>query len=132
MDDLLASVTSDMLSDLPQNFGDNTIHVERILLEMVRPDPVQPRRVLPESIHLRFHNNHVTPTQALRELVQIVQIAAHDIVVDRSTTCWSCSPVRSMSVRTNRRRILTPEEQHFYVIWSIWRSQFETMGRSIR
>jgi hypothetical protein len=42
----------------------------------VRPDPVQPRRVLPESIHLNFHNHRVTPTQALRELVQTVQIAA--------------------------------------------------------
>ncbi|MEO8394093.1 MAG: hypothetical protein ABI700_13975 [Chloroflexota bacterium] len=76
MDDLLASVTGDLLGDLPQTFNDNTIRVERILLEMVRPDPVQPRRVLPESIHLNFHNNRVTPTQALRELVQIVQIAA--------------------------------------------------------
>ncbi len=76
MDDLLASVTSDLLGDLPQNLDDNTIHVERILLEMVRPDPVQPRRVLPESIHLRFHQNQITPTQALRELVQSVQIAA--------------------------------------------------------
>ena len=74
MDDLLASVTSDLLSDLPQNLDANAIHVERILLEMVRPDPVQPRRVLPESIHLNFHNNRVTPTQALRELVQLVQI----------------------------------------------------------
>ena len=55
---------------------DNTIHVERILLEMVRPDPVQPRRVLPETIHVRFHQNQITPTQALRELVQIVQLAA--------------------------------------------------------
>lgn len=76
MDDLLASVTSDLLTDSPQAFADNAIRVERILLEMVRPDPVQPRRVLPESIHIRFHTNHVTPTQALRELVQIVQIAA--------------------------------------------------------
>ena len=76
MDDLLASVTSDLLGDLPQNLDDNAIRVERILLEMVHPDPVQPRRVLPESIHLRFHNNHITPTQALRELVQIVQLAA--------------------------------------------------------
>ncbi len=76
MDDLLASVTGDLLGDLPQAFTDNSIRVERILLEMVRPDPVQPRRVLPESIHLNFHNNRVTPTQALRELVQIVQIAA--------------------------------------------------------
>ncbi len=76
MDDLLASVTSDLLNDLPQNLNGNAIHVERILLEMVRPDPVQPRRVLPESIHLRFHQNQITPTQAMRELVQIVQIAA--------------------------------------------------------
>ena len=76
MDDLLASVTSDLLGDLPQNLVDNTIHVERILLEMVRPDPVQPRRVLPETIHVRFHQNQITPTQALRELVQIVQLAA--------------------------------------------------------
>jgi hypothetical protein len=43
---------------------------------MVRPDPVQPRRVLPEHIHVAFHNNRATPTQALRELVQTVQIAA--------------------------------------------------------
>ena len=76
IDDLLASVTGDLLGDIPQAFNDNTLRVERILLEMVRPDPVQPRRVLPESIHLNFHNNRVTPTQALRELVQIVQIAA--------------------------------------------------------
>lgn len=69
MDNLLATVTSDLLGDLPQNFVDNTIHVERILLEMVRPDPIQPRRVLPENIHLRFHQNQITPTQALRELV---------------------------------------------------------------
>ncbi len=62
----------DLLGDVPQDFGDNTIRVERILLEMVRPDPVQPRRVLPESIHQRFHQNQITPTQALRELVQLV------------------------------------------------------------
>lgn len=76
MDDLLASVTGDLLTDVPQTFGDNAIRVERLLLEMVRPDPVQPRRVLPEHIHTAFHNNRATPTQALRELVQIVQIAA--------------------------------------------------------
>lgn len=76
VDDLLASVTEDLLGESSQAFQDNSLRVERLLLEMVRPDPVQPRRVLPESIHLRFHTNHVTPTQALRELVQIVQIAA--------------------------------------------------------
>ena len=76
IDELLASVTTDLMGDGQAAFQDNSIRVERLLLEMVRPDPVQPRRVLPESIHLRFHNNHVTPTQALRELVQIVQITA--------------------------------------------------------
>ena len=76
IDELLASVTTDLMGDGQAAFQDNSIRVERLLLEMVRPDPVQPRRVLPEGIHLRFHNNHVTPTQALRELVQIVQITA--------------------------------------------------------
>jgi hypothetical protein len=76
MDDLLASVTGDILGNLPQAFTIASIQVERILLEMVRPDPVQPRRVLPEHIHIAFHNNRATPMQALRELVQTVQIAA--------------------------------------------------------
>ena len=76
VDDLLASVTQDMFADLPQALQDQSIRVERILLEMVRPDPVQPRRVLPEAIHFAFHNNRLTPTQALRELVQLVQVAA--------------------------------------------------------
>jgi hypothetical protein len=76
LDALLASVTEDLLEDNPQHFRDNSLRVERILLEMVRPDPVQPRRVLPEQLHFAFHNNRLTPTQALRELVQIVQVAA--------------------------------------------------------
>ena len=37
---------------------------------------MQPRRVLPERIHFAFHNQQLTPTQALRELVQIAQVAA--------------------------------------------------------
>ncbi len=73
---LLDSVSADMLDFDPQQFADNSIRVERILLELVRPDPVQPRRVLPERIHTAFHHNRLTPTQALRELVQLVQVAA--------------------------------------------------------
>ena len=65
-----------MFGDLSQPLPDQSIRVERILLEIVRPDPVQPRRVLPEAIHFAFHNNRLTPTQALRELVQLVQVAA--------------------------------------------------------
>ena len=77
LDALLASITEDMLGDdLPQHLAENGIRVERILLEMVRPDPVQPRRVLPERIHFKFHEDRMTPTQALRELVQFAQVSA--------------------------------------------------------
>jgi len=74
---LLASVTDEMLGgDLTAKLQDKTIRVERLLLELVRPHPVQPRRVLPERIHQAFHQQQLTPTQALRELAQIVQVAA--------------------------------------------------------
>ncbi len=73
---LLASVTEELLGGGIQQFQDNTVHVENILLEMIRPDPIQPRRVLPGELHQAFHNNRLTPTQALRELVQIAQVAA--------------------------------------------------------
>jgi hypothetical protein len=76
LDALLASVTDDMLGgEIMEQFQDYGLRVERILLELVRPDPVQPRRVLPERLHFAFHNNRLTPTQALRELVQTAQIA---------------------------------------------------------
>ncbi len=75
--DLLNSVTEEMLSGQPlEQMHDNTIRVERILLELVRPDPVQARRVLPEPIHFAFHNERLTPSQALRELVRLVQVSA--------------------------------------------------------
>jgi hypothetical protein len=76
IDNLLASVTENLFLGDQQAFEDNSIRVERILLDMVRPDPVQPRRVLPEALHSAFHKNQLTPSQALRELVQLVQVAA--------------------------------------------------------
>jgi hypothetical protein len=76
IDDLLGSVTEELLLGNPQQFEDNSMRVERLLLEMVRPDPVQPRRVLPEQLHFAFHSNRLTPTQALKQLVQLVQVAA--------------------------------------------------------
>lgn len=75
-EDLLASITEEMVGDLSQPPPDGNIRVERILLDLVRPDPVQPRRVLPEAIHFAFHNNRLTTTQALRALVQQVQVSA--------------------------------------------------------
>src|SRR5690606_38435274 len=59
IDDLLGSVTEELLLGSPQQFEDNSIRVERLLLEMVRPDPVQPRRVLPEQLHFAFHSNRL-------------------------------------------------------------------------
>lgn len=77
LDALLASVTEDMLGgEVLAQFQEHGLRVERILLELVRPDPIQPRRVLPERIYHAFHNNRATPTQALRELVQTAQLAA--------------------------------------------------------
>jgi hypothetical protein len=74
---LLASVTADLLNgELSQQIQDNTLRVERLLLDMVRPDPVQSRRVLPEQIHFAFHDNRLTPPQALREPAQLAQVAA--------------------------------------------------------
>lgn len=77
IDNLLASVTADMLGDgFSDPLQDNSVRVERFLLDMVRPDPVQPRRVLPEQIHRKFHDNRLTPTQSLRELVQLAQVSS--------------------------------------------------------
>ena len=74
---LLDSVTADMLGgDDMDFFQDDSLRVERILLELVRPDPLQPRRVLPDRIYQAFHGNRMTPTQALRELIQTAQLAA--------------------------------------------------------
>ncbi len=74
---LLDTITADMLGGGGFDIAtDNSLRVERILLEMVRPDPVQPRRVLPERIYQAFHTNRMTPTQALKELIQAAQLAA--------------------------------------------------------
>ncbi|MHB8629097.1 MAG: ParB/RepB/Spo0J family partition protein [Aggregatilineales bacterium] len=74
---LLAGVTDELLgADFGTRLQDNAIRVEKLLLELVRPHPVQPRRVLPERIHHAFHGNQLTPSQALRELIQIVQVAS--------------------------------------------------------
>ena len=74
---LLDTITAEMLGDSGFDVvTDNSLRVERILLEMVRPDPVQPRRVLPERIYQAFHANRMTPTQALKELIQTAQLAA--------------------------------------------------------
>ena len=74
---LLDSVTADMLGgDDVDYVHDDSLRVERILLELVRPDPLQPCRVLPDRLYQAFHVSRMTPTQALRELVQMAQLTA--------------------------------------------------------
>ncbi len=75
-ENLLAGVALDMLGGDESLLQDDSLRVEYILLDLVRPDPVQPRRVLPERIYHTFHNQHITPSQALRELIQSAQLAA--------------------------------------------------------
>jgi ParB-like chromosome segregation protein Spo0J len=63
--------------------GDFAVHgagdglrVEYLNLLLVYPDPVQPRRILPERIYQQFWAGRLTQTQALKELVSLAQIAA--------------------------------------------------------
>jgi hypothetical protein len=76
LDALLGSISADLLGVEPQQLASKGIRVERLLLDLVRPDPLQPRRVLPERVHQPFHQGRLSPVQALRELVQMAQITA--------------------------------------------------------
>lgn len=78
LDKLLASVNEDLFGgdELLADLEERGLRVERILLDLVRPDPIQPRRVLPERIYQAYHDNRLTPTQALKQLVRNAQIAA--------------------------------------------------------
>jgi ParB-like chromosome segregation protein Spo0J len=75
--ELLQSVTADMLGgEGGSALQDDSLRVERILLDLVRPNPLQARRVLPDRVYHEFHAERMTPTQALRELVRVAKLAA--------------------------------------------------------
>jgi hypothetical protein len=77
LDNLLDSIGAQlMVADPEESLSDHNLRVEYIPADLLRPDPVQPRRVLPEAIHMAFHEDRLTPVQALRELIQIAQVAA--------------------------------------------------------
>src|SRR5688572_25901708 len=59
-----------------QNLRENGLRVERIAISLIRPDAAQPRRVLPEIIHRAFHNEEITPLQALKQYIEKVRIIA--------------------------------------------------------
>jgi len=75
-ENLLGDFALDMFGGDQATLHDDSLRVEYILLDLVRPDPVQPRRVLPEHIYWAFHSQQVTPSQALREPNQEAQLAA--------------------------------------------------------
>jgi ParB family transcriptional regulator, chromosome partitioning protein len=75
-ENLLGDVALEMFDSNEVGLHDDGLRVEYILLDLVRPDPVQPRRVLPEHIYWAFHSQEITPSQALRELIQAAQLAA--------------------------------------------------------
>jgi ParB-like chromosome segregation protein Spo0J len=50
------------------------VRVENIHVRLIRPDPAQPRRVFPEFIHQAFHEERLTASQTVRELIQYVQV----------------------------------------------------------
>lgn len=77
IDALLAAVSDELIGDdLGQVTEATGLRVEQIPLDLIRPDPVQPRRMLPDRIHHAFHNQQLTPMQSLRELVQRTQVVA--------------------------------------------------------
>ncbi|NDJ86566.1 MAG: hypothetical protein GYB66_11815, partial [Chloroflexi bacterium] len=80
--DRINAILSDVgdLDFLRQEPGDRPatsgLKVEYLPAQLIRPDPAQPRRVFPERIYQAFHSERLTPAQALREFIQMVQVIA--------------------------------------------------------
>lgn len=55
---------------------DASLRVEYVQIKMIHPDPAQPRRVLPKSIHDAFHQNHFSAEHALEEFINLVTVIA--------------------------------------------------------
>jgi hypothetical protein len=76
--DILNSIAEqDFLgAEIVQNLREHGLRVEQIAIGLIRPDAAQPRRVLPETIHQAFHNEEITPLQALKQYIEKVRIIA--------------------------------------------------------
>ncbi len=76
--DILSSIAEqDYLgAEVVQHLREQGLRVERIAIGLIRPDAAQPRRVLPEAIHRAFHNEELTPLQALKQYIEKVRIIA--------------------------------------------------------
>ena len=78
--DILSSIGDEAFlgSDMMQNLRNHGLSVERIAISLIRPDAAQPRRVLPETIHYAFHNQEITPVQALKQYIEKVRIISRE------------------------------------------------------
>jgi hypothetical protein len=80
--------SSDVLSALFQQAGEgaqiinngtasqqatDALQVQYLNIQLLRPDPVQPRRILPQDLHEAFHSQRISPNQAIKELVNRAQ-----------------------------------------------------------
>ncbi len=108
---LLESIGMEILkADPTERLADTSLKIEHIPTELIRPDPVQPRRVLPEQIHVAFHANRLTPAQALRELMQVAQIAARQNGRP-FTSVLELLPNEQASDDETEGTVLSPEER---------------------
>jgi hypothetical protein len=109
---LLDSIGADLMSaDPAEHLSENSLKVEYIPAELIRPDPVQPRRVLPEAIHFEFHAERLTPSQALRELVKSAQIAARQHGRPFGSLADLFAEAEADNDETETAASYTPEEQ---------------------
>lgn len=75
--DILNSIGSQGIgAEAIDSLREQGIRVEQVAIALIRPDAAQPRRVLPETIHQAFHNEEITPIQALRQYIEKVRIMA--------------------------------------------------------
>ncbi len=79
--DLMEKALEEVITHVEQNpdhmaFPLDSARIDYIPAMLVRPDPVQARRVLPEALHYAFHAEQLTPVQALHELLRLAQLAA--------------------------------------------------------
>ncbi len=88
------------LGDFAQTAGEITgqgIKVVRIVLDRVRPDPAQPRRVLPEPIRSEFLAGHINARQALERWEALV--AEEAVKLGRPRPDWQALLERNPDAR---------------------------------
>ncbi len=68
-----------------------------VQLDLVRPNPLQARRVLPDRVSPEFHGERVTPSQALREIAEL-----HERVLSPEAVAAKKQIIRELTARARR------------------------------